>query len=112
MRTFRIGVGVLARKIAAISAPGETIGVMLPNANGAAVDLHCPEAAGRVPAMLNFTSGPHNLVAACEEALVRLVLTSRAFVEQGQSRARDRGDRGACAHRLARGRARGRDDDG
>ena len=32
LRAFRIGVGVLARKIAAISAPGETIGVMLPNA--------------------------------------------------------------------------------
>jgi acyl-[acyl-carrier-protein]-phospholipid O-acyltransferase / long-chain-fatty-acid--[acyl-carrier-protein] ligase len=34
--------------------------------------------------MLNFTSGPHNLVAACEEARVRLVLTSRAFVDKAK----------------------------
>jgi acyl-[acyl-carrier-protein]-phospholipid O-acyltransferase/long-chain-fatty-acid--[acyl-carrier-protein] ligase len=40
------------------------------------------QAAGRVPAMLNFTSGAHNLVAACQEARVSLVLTSRAFVEK------------------------------
>ena len=31
---FRIGVGVLARKIAELSVPGEVVGLMLPNANG------------------------------------------------------------------------------
>src|SRR5271170_5096671 len=82
LRMFRIGVGVLARKIAALSRPGETIGVLLPNANGAAVTFMALQAAGRVPAMLNFTSGAHNLAAACEEALVCLVLTSRAFVDK------------------------------
>jgi acyl-[acyl-carrier-protein]-phospholipid O-acyltransferase/long-chain-fatty-acid--[acyl-carrier-protein] ligase len=82
LRMFRIGVGVLARKIAGLSQPGETIGVLLPNANGAAVAFMALQAAGRVPAMLNFTSGPHNLAAACEEALIRLVLTSRAFVDK------------------------------
>jgi acyl-[acyl-carrier-protein]-phospholipid O-acyltransferase / long-chain-fatty-acid--[acyl-carrier-protein] ligase len=82
LRMFRVGVGVLARKIAAISQPGETIGVMLPNANGAAVTFMALQAAGRVPAMLNFTSGAHNLLAACEEARIRLVLTSRAFVDK------------------------------
>ena len=47
LRAFRIGVGVLARKVAAISRPGETIGVMLPNANGAAVTFMA--LAGRGP---------------------------------------------------------------
>jgi acyl-[acyl-carrier-protein]-phospholipid O-acyltransferase / long-chain-fatty-acid--[acyl-carrier-protein] ligase len=84
---FRIGVGVLARKIAALSRPGETIGVMLPNANGAAVTFMALQAAGRVPAMLNFTSGAHNLVAACGEARIRLVLTSRAFVDKANLQA-------------------------
>ncbi len=82
LRAFRIGVGALARKVAAISTPGETIGVMLPNANGAAVTFMALQAAGRVPAMLNFTSGSHNLAAACQEARIRLVLTSRVFVER------------------------------
>jgi acyl-[acyl-carrier-protein]-phospholipid O-acyltransferase / long-chain-fatty-acid--[acyl-carrier-protein] ligase len=84
LRMFRIAVAVLARKIAAMSAPGETIGVMLPNANGAAVTFMALQAAGRVAAMLNFTSGAHNLVAACEETRIRLVLTSRAFVAKGK----------------------------
>jgi acyl-[acyl-carrier-protein]-phospholipid O-acyltransferase / long-chain-fatty-acid--[acyl-carrier-protein] ligase len=84
LRMFRIVVAVLARKIAALSEPGETIGVMLPNANGAAVTFMALQAAGRVPAMLNFTSGAHNLVAACEETRVRLVLTSRVFVDKGK----------------------------
>ena len=84
LRMFRIAVGVLARKIAALSEPGETIGVMLPNANGAALTFMALQAAGRVPAMLNFTSGAHNLAAACEETRIRLVLTSRAFVQKGK----------------------------
>jgi acyl-[acyl-carrier-protein]-phospholipid O-acyltransferase / long-chain-fatty-acid--[acyl-carrier-protein] ligase len=42
------------------------------------------QAAGRVPAMLNFTSGAHNLVAACEETRIRLVLTSRAFIDKAK----------------------------
>jgi acyl-[acyl-carrier-protein]-phospholipid O-acyltransferase / long-chain-fatty-acid--[acyl-carrier-protein] ligase len=84
LRMFRIAVAVLARKIATMSASGETIGLMLPNANGAAVTFMALQAAGRVPAMLNFTSGAHNLVAACEETRIRLVLTSRAFVDKGK----------------------------
>jgi acyl-[acyl-carrier-protein]-phospholipid O-acyltransferase/long-chain-fatty-acid--[acyl-carrier-protein] ligase len=83
LRMFRIGVGVLARKLALISTPGETVGVMLPNANGAAVTFMALQAAGRVPAMLNFTAGAHNLVAACETAKISTVLTSRAFVDKG-----------------------------
>ena len=82
LRMFRIGVGVLARKIVELTAPGEAIGLMLPNANGSAVTFMAAQAAGRVPAMLNFTAGPHNLVAACRTARVALVLTSRAFVER------------------------------
>jgi acyl-[acyl-carrier-protein]-phospholipid O-acyltransferase / long-chain-fatty-acid--[acyl-carrier-protein] ligase len=82
LRMFRVGVGVLARKIAEISAPGEIVGLMLPNANGAAVTFMALHAAGRVPAMLNFTAGARNLVAACETASIGLVLTSRAFVHK------------------------------
>ena len=82
LRMFRIGVAVLARKIAVMTAPGEVVGLMLPNANGSAVTFMALQAAGRVPAMLNFTAGPHNLVAACQAAQIALVLTSRSFVEK------------------------------
>jgi acyl-[acyl-carrier-protein]-phospholipid O-acyltransferase/long-chain-fatty-acid--[acyl-carrier-protein] ligase len=80
LRMFRIAVALSARKIAALSEPGETIGVMLPNANGAALTFMALQAAGCVPAMLNFTPGAHKLIAACEGTRIRLVLTSRAFV--------------------------------
>ena len=82
LRMFRIGVGVLARKIAEISSPGDVIGLLLPNANGSAVTFMALQAAGRVPAMLNFTAGANNLVAACRTARAALVLTSRSFVEK------------------------------
>ncbi len=81
---FRLGVALLAHKIAAISLPGENVGLMLPNANGAAVAFMALQAAGRVAAMLNFTAGPFNLIAACQAINVRTVLCSRAFVEKGK----------------------------
>ena len=57
---------------------------MLPNANGAAVAFMAVQAAGRVAAMLNFTAGSFNLIAACKTANVRIVLSSRSFVEKGK----------------------------
>jgi acyl-[acyl-carrier-protein]-phospholipid O-acyltransferase/long-chain-fatty-acid--[acyl-carrier-protein] ligase len=84
MRMFRIGVSVLARKIAAMSDPGETVGLMLPNANGAVVTFMALQAAGRVAAMLNFTAGTINLIGACQAGEIRLVLTSRAFVQKAE----------------------------
>ena len=81
---FRLGVALLARKIAAPTTVGETVGLMLPNANGAAVAFMAAQAAGRVVAMLNFTSGAFNLITACRTTEIRLVLCSRAFVEKGK----------------------------
>jgi acyl-[acyl-carrier-protein]-phospholipid O-acyltransferase/long-chain-fatty-acid--[acyl-carrier-protein] ligase len=80
---FLLGVALLARKIAARTTVGETVGLMLPNANGAAVAFMAAQAAGRVVAMLNFTSGAFNLITACRTTEIRLVLCSRAFVEKG-----------------------------
>jgi acyl-[acyl-carrier-protein]-phospholipid O-acyltransferase/long-chain-fatty-acid--[acyl-carrier-protein] ligase len=81
---FRIGVALLARKIAERSAPGETVGLMLPNANAAAVAFMAIQASGRVAGMLNFTAGAFNLIAACRTARIRIVLCSRSFVEKGK----------------------------
>ena len=59
---------------------------MLPNANGAAVAFMALQSAGRVPAMLNFTAGHTTSFGACDGRRIRLVLTSRAFVEKGRAR--------------------------
>ena len=40
--------------------------------------------AGRVPAMINFTAGAANILAACKAAQVDTIVTSRAFIEKGK----------------------------
>jgi acyl-[acyl-carrier-protein]-phospholipid O-acyltransferase/long-chain-fatty-acid--[acyl-carrier-protein] ligase len=74
----------LGRRIAAITQPGENVGVMLPSSSGGVVTFFALHAFGRVPTMLNFTSGIRNLKAACELAGVRTVLTAHRFIEQGK----------------------------
>jgi len=77
------GAAVLAAQFKA-RFPEETLGVMLPNANGAAATLFGVMSAGKVPAMLNFTAGATNILSACTAAQVKHVLTSRAFVTQAK----------------------------
>ncbi len=83
-RMLQAGAATLARKIASFSAPGECVGLLLPNANAAAVTFFALQAAGGVAAMLNYTAGAANLRSACASARVKTVLTSRAFVEKAK----------------------------
>ncbi|WP_419809561.1 acyl-[ACP]--phospholipid O-acyltransferase [Sphingomonas sp.] len=64
--------------------PGEAVGVLLPNVNATVATFFALQYAGRVPAMLNFTAGLSNILAACEAAEIRTIVTSRAFVEQSK----------------------------
>ncbi|WP_442755524.1 acyl-[ACP]--phospholipid O-acyltransferase [Methylocystis sp. JAN1] len=83
-RKILIGARLLGEKIAKIGAPGDRIGIMLPNANAAGVTFLAVSSAGRVPAMINFTAGATNILAGCEGAAVKTILTSRAFIEKGK----------------------------
>ncbi len=78
------GAAVLGDKFKHILSDETNIGVLLPNANGTAATILGLMAAGKVPAMLNFTAGVTNVVSACTTAEVKTVLTSRAFVRQGK----------------------------
>ncbi len=77
-----LGTAILGRKLMPIAAAGDAVGVMLPNANGAVVAILALMSAGRVPAMINFTSGLMNLRAACKAANIQAIVTSRTFVEK------------------------------
>jgi acyl-[acyl-carrier-protein]-phospholipid O-acyltransferase/long-chain-fatty-acid--[acyl-carrier-protein] ligase len=79
-----IGAAVLGRKLMPHAAEGKAVGVMLPNANGAALAVLGLMSAGRVPAMINFTAGASNILAACRAAEVVTIVTSRAFVDKGK----------------------------
>lgn len=78
------GVAVLGEKFEALYAGQDTLGIMLPNANGACAALLGVMSAGKVPAMINFTAGAANILSACKAARVTTILTSRAFVEQAK----------------------------
>ncbi|RUV56849.1 acyl-[ACP]--phospholipid O-acyltransferase [Mesorhizobium sp. M5C.F.Ca.IN.020.29.1.1] len=75
---------VLGEKFEHLYAGQQTLGIMLPNANGACAALLGVMSAGKVPAMMNFTAGAANILSACKAAEVQTVLTSRAFVEQAK----------------------------
>jgi acyl-[acyl-carrier-protein]-phospholipid O-acyltransferase/long-chain-fatty-acid--[acyl-carrier-protein] ligase len=79
-----VGVAALGRKLMPLAPEGGAIGVLLPNANGAAVTVLGLMSAGRVPAMINFTAGAANILAACKAANVTTIVTSRAFVEKAR----------------------------
>jgi acyl-[acyl-carrier-protein]-phospholipid O-acyltransferase/long-chain-fatty-acid--[acyl-carrier-protein] ligase len=83
-RKLLAGISVLGRKLMAFADPGEAVGVMLPNANGAAVTILALMSAGRIPAMINFSSGPTNVRAACRAAKIKTVVTSRTFLDKGR----------------------------
>jgi acyl-[acyl-carrier-protein]-phospholipid O-acyltransferase / long-chain-fatty-acid--[acyl-carrier-protein] ligase len=77
-----LGAAILGRKLMPLAAAGDAVGVMMPNANGTVVAILALMSAGRVPAMINFTSGLMNLRAACKAANIRAIVTSRTFVEK------------------------------
>ena len=83
-RKLILGAQVLSRKLETGTAVGENVGVLLPNSAGVAVVFMALQTIGRVPAMLNFSAGPVNVLAAMKAAQVKTVLTSKAFIEKGK----------------------------
>ena len=83
-RKLLIGARVLGQKFATLAEPGAPIGLMLPNANAAGAALLGLVSANRPPAMINFTAGPANVLAACKAAKVTKIVTSRGFIEKAK----------------------------
>ena len=81
-RKALMGASALGRAIMRFTEEGECVGLLLPNATGAAVTFLALQSSGRVAAMLNYTAGLTNLQSACSGATIRTMLTSRAFVEK------------------------------
>ncbi len=61
----------------------EVLGIMLPTGAGAVIAFLAVLAAGRIPAMLNFTAGSANLRAAMRAAEVTKIITANKFIELG-----------------------------
>ena len=67
-----------------VTKSGENIGVLLPTGAASLLAFFGLTAAGRVPAMLNFTAGVHNLKAAFKAAKITKVITAKRFVKIAQ----------------------------
>jgi acyl-[acyl-carrier-protein]-phospholipid O-acyltransferase/long-chain-fatty-acid--[acyl-carrier-protein] ligase len=77
-------VAILGAKLMPLALEGRAVGIMLPTSNGGVVTMLAVMSAGRVPAMINFTSGAANILGACRAADIDTILTSRTFVEKGR----------------------------
>ncbi|MEM7465938.1 MAG: AMP-binding protein [Pseudomonadota bacterium] len=72
---------VVGRFIERDTTADDRIGIMLPSTVAAVVVMFATLARGRVAAMMNFTAGSKGLSIAAETANVKVVYTSRAFIE-------------------------------
>ena len=60
------------------------VGVLLPNVNGKAVTLLSLWAAGKVPAILNYTAGAATMLTCAELAGLKQIITSKVFLEKAK----------------------------
>ena len=60
------------------------IGVLLPNVNAMPVAVMAAWCLGKVPAVLNFSTGPTVMLQCCQLAGLQQVITSRLFVEKAR----------------------------
>jgi acyl-[acyl-carrier-protein]-phospholipid O-acyltransferase/long-chain-fatty-acid--[acyl-carrier-protein] ligase len=74
----------LGEALAARTAAGERVGILLPNMTSTVATMLGLSAFGRVPAFLNFTVGAFGMRSAVEIGGLRRVITSRAFIEAGR----------------------------
>ena len=82
-----MGSFILGRRMAQMTPGEKNVGVLLPNAIGCFITIFGLHAFGRVPAMLNFSTGAVNMAAACAAAQVSTIVTSRRFIEAGNMEA-------------------------
>ena len=112
-RSTLVGSFALGRAMAAQTASGEHVGLLLPNAVATVLAFFGLQAHGRVPAMLNFSTGARAMVGGCQAAEVTDRLQLPALHRTGQAagdsdcRHRGGGDAPALPGRPEAGYRRG-----
>lgn len=80
--TLLTGSFLLGKKFTQFTKEGEFVGIVLPNMNACAISVFGLMAYGRVPAMINFSSGVKNILSACRSAAIKTVITSKLFIKK------------------------------
>lgn len=79
-RRLIMGSIVLGKKLAKVTQKQEVVGLLLPNLSATVVTFFGLQAYQRVVALLNFSTGSHNVALACHTAQIKVVCTARAFI--------------------------------
>ena len=86
-RKLMVGSDVLAQALRGSVAGGERVGLLLPNVNATPVVILALWSLGKVPALLNFSSGTPAMLACTELAGLKHLITSRIFLERTKLKA-------------------------
>jgi acyl-CoA synthetase (AMP-forming)/AMP-acid ligase II/1-acyl-sn-glycerol-3-phosphate acyltransferase/acyl carrier protein len=79
-RKLLVGTQLMAKRFAEL--PGDAIGVLLPASVAADLVFFSLHRAGKLPVLLNWTTGPANLAHAAASLGIRRVLTSRKLIDR------------------------------
>jgi len=79
-RRLLVGARLLGKRLGRL--PGRNVGVMLPASVAADLVFLSLHLEGKLPAMMNWTTGPANLAHAVEKLDIRYVVTSRKLVDR------------------------------
>ncbi len=83
-RKLMVGADLLAHALRERVAGGDRVGLLMPNVNATPVAILALWSLGKVPAVLNFSSGTPTLLACAELAGLKHIVTSRAFFERAR----------------------------
>jgi len=75
---------ILGKQLIKRSDSDNTIGVLLPSTLATVATFWGLQLYGKVPAMLNYTTGSQGMMAACETAQLNRIITSRRFIQQAK----------------------------
>ena len=81
---FILGAAAIGRALARNAPVGTRVGLLLPNATGSVVTLAGAQAFGLVPCLLNPSAGAAHILGTCRTAEIKIVISSRAFIEKGK----------------------------
>ena len=88
-RKLMVGAGVMADALRSRVADDERVGLLLPNVNAMPVTILALWSLGKVPAVMNFSTGLAGMVACAKLAGLTHVVTSRLFLERARLNADD-----------------------
>jgi acyl-[acyl-carrier-protein]-phospholipid O-acyltransferase/long-chain-fatty-acid--[acyl-carrier-protein] ligase len=83
-KTLFKGAFALGNALTRITSHKDNVGVLLPSSGAAVVAILALQAYERTPAILNFSAGIQSLTAAIETAELKVVLTSKAFIQKAE----------------------------